>query len=271
MNTFHKRVDMARAAIGAYRLTYNASESAVYEEAYTTVQRYAYRRELLNTALALPVVRSLHDGLYRGTVTLADGETVQRPYLCHCLSVCMMLINLHLQLTAEEEDILLAAALCHDLPAYVPEIRHSNVLTERYGIAPEVTEVVERIYTRECRTDEDFERVFAATTESKLASLVKIADRGNVVEQLHDVSVWRAHEYIHETRSYYLPLCIHTRENYPELDRPVRVLQEKLRDLIEAAEMFVTRYTDLETDLSTQILALEEENARMRMRIRNAK
>lgn len=249
-------------------LPYNEEEACLYAEDYMFVYNHAMEKDLKNTLIALPVVRSLHNGLYRGEIRTKDGSRVKRPYIAHCLAVAKMLINLKLTLTADEEDIAIAAALCHDLPAFVPEVRHTDVLFRTYGLSSRVVDLVDLIYTRDCVTEEDFDQLFERVSRDKLAMLVKLADRGNVVESLHDATIWRASEYIHETRSYYLPLCIHAREQYPELDRTLGILQEKLREIIEACAFFSERYMNTENELIMKILQLTEDNARMRIRIR---
>ena len=271
MDRFQEEVNGILSRIGTDHLKYNREEAWMYQHTYEFIQNYAVEKQLLNTAIALPVVRSLHDGTYRGVRRAADGTRWRRPYFCHSLSVCRMLINLGLPLTQEEEDIALAAALCHDLKVHVPFRDGGNEMHTIYHLDPRVVEIMMLIYEGNCENEDDYLKVFEGVQKNKLALLVRLSDRGNIVEELYTVSVWKAHELIYETRTFYMPMCIYAREHFPELDAPVGLLQEKMRDLIEATEMFVNRYEQHEKELSEKILLLQEENARMRSLIRKKK
>ena len=179
-----------------------------------------------------------------------------------------MLINLKLPLTEEELDIALAAALCHDLKVYIRFPENAAEMTKIYGLDPRVPEIMNLIYEGDCVDEEDRLAIFDRLRQNRLAMLVRMADRSNLVEQLHDVSLWSAHQYIYETRAYYLPLCIYAREYYPELDTAVGVMQEKMRELIVASEIFVTRFEARQRELSEKILEVREENSRLRIEIR---
>lgn len=271
MDAFQKKVEDLLEDIGLENLGYCESESWMYDEQYHAIENYVYSRKFLNTALALPIVRSLHDGTYRGFKVTEDGLKCRRPYFCHCLSVCQMLINLHLPLTEEEEDITLAAALCHDLMVYLPFPEHGEEMTAKYHMHPRIGQIMGLIYEGNCTISSDYDALFERVQQDKLALLVRLSDRGNIVEELYNVSTWKAHEYIHDTRIHYLSMCIYAREHYPELDTVVGILQEKIRELTEATEIFVTRYENREKELTNRILALKEENARMRTLIRRRK
>ena len=271
MMHFQKKLEDTLSQIGPENLRYNEEEAWMYQHVYDFVWNYACDHQFINTAIALPVVRSLHDGTYRGTMKDADGANHRRPYFCHSLSVCRMLINLQLPFSEEEEDIALAAALCHDLKVHVPFPNKGYEMTEIYHLDPRVTEIMMLIYEGDCENDEDYQRVFERVRDNRLALMVRLSDRGNIVEELYTVSVWKAHELIYETRTFYMPMCIYARENYPELDTAVGVLQEKMRDLVEATDIFVTRYENREKELAEKILQLQEENSRLRIMIRKKK
>ena len=164
--------------------------------------------------------------------------------------------------------MVLSAALCHDIPAYVTFSKGFSELTQVYHLSVPVTSLVSFIYTRNLQTEADKAAFFKRMEGSKLGMIVKLADRGNVVEGLYNVSVWKAQEYIHETKTYYMPLCVYGREKYPELEQPFGILLEKIRSLIDATEILVVRYVKTEMELTDKILRLKEDNARMRSFIR---
>ena len=109
---FAGRLAQTLAAIGPERLRYHKEDEVSYQDVYSFIEAYALEHRLLNTAIALPVVRACMDGLYRGWRIGENGEREQLPYMYHCLAVCRMLLDLNLDLQEGEEDILLASALC---------------------------------------------------------------------------------------------------------------------------------------------------------------
>lgn len=66
MSDFQKTVDEVLRSIGEENLGYNKEESWLYIDDYNHIMNFAREVKLFNTALALPIVRSLHDGTYRG-------------------------------------------------------------------------------------------------------------------------------------------------------------------------------------------------------------
>lgn len=269
MEEFSKRVDGILNRIGMDHLQYKEDESWMYDELYEFVRKYAYRKEFLNTAVALPVARKLLSGVYRGYTESKDGKNrQQRAYLYHCLSVTRMLINLHLPLTDAEKDILMAGALCHDLKSHVNFAHKGQEMHDVYHLDQQIVDIMMTIYVGECQTEEDYARVFSNVRKNKLAMLIRMADRANIVGELYNFSMFRMQEYIHETRSFYLPMCIYAREFYPELDPAVGLLQSKMHDLIISSDIFLSRYDNRQKELAEKILLLEEENARMRTVLR---
>ncbi|MBQ0060095.1 MAG: hypothetical protein KBS83_09135, partial [Lachnospiraceae bacterium] len=82
-----------------------------------------------------------------------------------------------------------------------------------------------------------------------------------ILQGLHYVSSWMARRNVYETKTYYFPMCIYAKEQYPELLGCINTLMEKLRNLVELTEMMLNRYEDRENELLQEILALKEENA----------
>lgn len=268
MEDFSKEIDKIVRRIGEDHLKYNENESWMYDDLYEFVRKYAYDRGLLNTSVALPVVRSLLSGIYRGYIITEDGQKFKRAYMYHCLSVTRMLINLHLPFTQEEEDILLTGALCHDLKTNIAFQDKGQEMNSVYHIDQRVVDIMKLIYVGDCESDADLRRVFHKVRQNKVAMMIRLADRANIVEELYNFSIFRIQEYIHETRAFYLPMCVYAREFYPELDAHVGILQNKMHDLIYSTDIFITRYDNRQKELSEQILLLEEENARMRTVLR---
>lgn len=271
MDLFQQQIEDILDEIGRENLTYNEDETWMYQRVYSFIEQYSREHHLRNTAIALPVVRHLYNGIYRGTRTAQNGEKHRRPYLCHSLSVCRMLINLQPQLVGDEQDIVLAAALCHDLRDRIPFRDKGREMETVYHLDHRIPEILMLIYEGDCESEEDYQKVFEGVMKNKLATLVRLADRGDIVEELYNVSPWKAHELIYETRNFYMPMCFYAREHYPELDTCVGILQEKMYELVLATDIFVTRYENREKELSSKILLLQEENSRLRTIIRRKK
>lgn len=268
MDEFYQKLNYYLEQIGEDNLKYNKDEAWMYSYLYSFIQDYAFSHRLFNTALALPVVRALLSGTYRGFKTRRDGSKIKRPYMHHCLSVTRMLINLNLPVDPEEEDILLASALCHDLKTHVTFADKGREMNTKYHLDQRIVDIMMLIYTGDCVTEDDLTCVFAGVRKNRLAMMIRLADRGHIVEELYNFSLWRMQEYIHETRAHYLPMCIYAREFYPEMDGAVGILQSKMHDLIASTDIFITRYHNRQKELSEKILLLEEENARMRTVLR---
>lgn len=226
--------------------------NGIWAEAYEYVERHAMDRRLWNTVLALPLVQKMIF-VTGGKADSPFEDTVTK--LRHGLSVCRILIDLHVPVNPRDEDILLSAALCHILPLDCELFRRQGVLD------PEVIRMVTIMRRGATDSDEKLAQYIRQIRENRLVLLLCLADRSNLAEQLHNFSTWSTRRYIHETRSFYLPVCIYAKEYYPELMAPVSLLMEKMRSLIEVAEILLTRYEEVEDELIRDILQLEEENA----------
>lgn len=258
--TFQEAIREALFRYDPTILMENGAEAAVCSDLYRYVEQYAVENRLRNTAISLPLVRRL--AFCTNMVTESPFENAAAK-LRHCLSMCRILIDLDIPLSWQETDILLSAALCHILPAgsrlhgeetktlLEPEVFHILALIRRNE---SISEAKQLVYIRNVQ-------------ENRLALLLRLADRGNIVEQMHSFSGWRTRRYIYETRNVYLPMCIYGKEHYPELIAPISILMEKIRSLTEVAEILLLRYETRETELMQQILELQEENARIRSAI----
>lgn len=247
-------------------LSYDKEKVGIYGSAYRFVEQHAMDMRLYNTAIALPLVRGILSRVQRE----ARYETTDR-YLAefeHCLAVCQMLVNLHIPVSPLEEDILLASALCHIVPENVRLEQIEEHLPAQRQLNPEVFRIVRLLFREDNMSDAALREYFARVQGDKLALLILLSDRGNLVEQLYGMSTWSAHRYIHETRTYFFPMCIFAKEHYHDLLAPVSVLMEKMRSLIEVTEILLHRHEAREAELTREILDLQEENATIKGMIR---
>lgn len=182
----------------------------------------------------------------------------------HCLQVAEMLMDLHLDIPAEDEETLLTTAILHVYPENFSLRDIREKFTEEAGYPEAVAELLEIVTPEQDLMEEDQNLYYERVEKNRLALLLMLADRGNVVQQLYRYSTWNAHRYIEETKACYYPMCIYGKEHYHELLGPISVLLEKMRSLVEVAEILLRRYEVRESELIHDILALREENATIR-------
>ena len=263
-SSFKARTDAVLSRIGADVLFYDESEFWMIRSPYEYIEAHAYERRLLNTAAALPLARGLHNGVHRKFCMVKDDVSYRVPYMIHPLMVCRMLMDLQVPLSADEEDILLASALCHDMIEDLPFEDHGRELYTVYGLDRRVYETVLKLSKRKDFTKQEEEAHFRGIREDRLAVLIKLSDRGNNVEDLYNMSLKKVHEYIHETQEYILPMCAYAKENYPSLALAVSVLEDKMLCLTGISGVLAERYDRNEKELHQKYEALLAENERLR-------
>ena len=228
---------------------------------YKEIEEYATRRGLNNVQLAQPFVR-------RCAYVQAD-PAVGSAYFAHALAVAWMLMDLKLPIEPAEEDVAMTAALCHILPELLPDVDWVGEL-ESAGISPEVMEIVDLI-TRTSKigtNDEEMTQFYDRIKTNRLAYMVRLVDRGNLMEQVYTTSSLETMAYLQETKQYFLPLCIWGKENFPELTAPISIMMEKMRTLLTVVEILYSKYEQEELSLQDEILMLTEDNSRLRLSLR---
>lgn len=261
---FRKKVQTILSQIDPEYLSYDESEFWMIQTPYECIEFYAQHKHLLNTSIALPLARGLHNGTHRKSSLLKHGVTYRLPYVIHCLQVCRILMYLDLPLPDDELDVLLAAALCHDMIEDIPFPEGGRELTTQFHLDPRVYETVRLVSKRKDFTPEEEQAFFHGIESNRFALLVKLADRGHNVEDLFNRSVWKVHEYVGETRTYYMPMCDYGLAHYPELQNAIGVLQGKMNSLTSVSEILVDRCEAREQELTKRLQALKEENAQLR-------
>lgn len=221
------------------------------------VEARAQSAGLKSVKKALPLIQKLMSG--EGLSAAAEKRC--QADLLHALEICEMLIDLHPGIAETEEDILLTAVLMHIYPENVVVQNLEEKLMIEFGLDPAVCEILLLITPERGMSGEEEQIYYERIQENKLALLAILADRGNIVQQLYRYSSWDAHRYIDETKVCYFPMCIYGKEHYHDLLGTISVLMEKLRSLIEVAEILLRRYEVREAELIQDILALREENA----------
>ena len=261
---FQEKLNLLLEDIDPDTLSYNKNEYWMIQADYEYVEYYAYKHQLLYTAIALPLARGLHDGDHRKSTLMKNDITYRLPYVIHPLQVCRMLIDLQLPLPREDEDILLAAALCHAMIEDIPFLDHGKELMVQYHLPVRVYEIVKTVSKRKDFTEEEELNHFQEIAHDPLATLIKLSDRGNNVEDLYNRSFWKVHEYVGETKKYFIPICAYGIKHHEELRPAIMVLRDKIFCLTDAAEILVDRYHEREEQLKSRIEELKQENASLR-------
>ncbi|MBQ0004789.1 MAG: HD domain-containing protein [Clostridiales bacterium] len=260
---FRKKVEEHLETLDQEALAYNRNEYWMIFSVYEYLEYFSFEHRYWNTCIALPLARGLHDGTYRKSTIIKNGDTYKKPYVIHCLHICRMLANLHMALSDEDKDILLSAALCHDMIEDLDFDNGGRELIDNYGLDPRIYEVVKLVTKRKDFTEEEEIAHFRMIQENPLALLVKLADRSNNVEDMYNMSSKKIHEYVGETERFILPMCEYGFEHYPELAGPIGVLKEKITCLTKAALLMTDRYEAREKELHNELNALRVENKKL--------
>lgn len=261
---FKKRVGEALGRIDPDVLDYHEDEFWMIRTAYEFLEYYAEKNRLFNTAVALPLARGIHNGTYRKLPIIRNGIPHQPPYVIHCLTVCKMLADMWLPISDEEKDILLAAALCHDMIEDIPFEQHGRELYTVFQLDPRVYETVKLVSKRKDFTLYEEQAYFRGIMENRLALLIKLSDRGHNVTDLYNMSARKIREYIGETRAYFLPMCDYARRHYPELDDVTEIMQDQLICLTKTVEVMYQRYEHLQQRMEEELQGLRNENKELR-------
>lgn len=233
-------------------------------ELYNFISTYIEERKLPNSLIAIGAARELMEGIVRACDDFDREGVLRQSFFEHCLSVTKLLIDLSIPLSKDELDILVAAGLCHDTIAHAGFQRGGLELTEDYHLDPRIYEIV-RVTTKiGLKTEADLRQFYKEIRYNKLAVLVAMADRSNLVENVYALSINEALSYIREIRDYAMPMCVYVLEHYPDIQRPMRLIVDKIHNLIDVTDIISRRYQEKENELKKELLALREENAQLR-------
>lgn len=241
--------------------TFNTDESWLYNDSYLFIKGYATGLELNQTLKALPLARKFHNGQYRKGEVVIKGQSYQLPYVLHVLKVCSTLISLHLPLSHEELDIMLASAILHDsledADTYFPD--GGKELVSDYGFSSEIYEIVKMLSKKSGASEEDLDQYFNTIKKNKLATLIKLADRSHNVEDLYVMKPEKLHKYVKETRTWIYPLTTYGKANYPELSNGFTILKAKIVSLTECTETIIDIYEQIIQKKDEEISKLKSE------------
>ncbi len=234
------------------------------ENLYSFIDQYIEDNKLPQSRIALGVAKERLRGLIRKGIEFDREGVLQQSFFEHCLFVTKLLIDLNIPLSRDEMDIMVASGLCHDLIAHGAFPRNGLELIYDYHLDERVYEIV-RVTTKiDVCTERDLQKYYDDIRFNKLAVLIAMADRSNLVENVYALSIFEALDYIREIRTYALPMCVYALEHYADIQLPLKVLVRKVHSLIDVTDIISRRYQEKENAYKKEILSLMEENAKLR-------
>lgn len=227
-------------SIVSMKLEQNELNSASFEKlgtwqdndikTYYFLKGFAHAKRFANMQKSLILARQLHKGQYR-----KGGQE----YIVHPLRVCAYLVSLNL-----EDDILLSAALLHDVVEDVDYIKEfPRILVDEYKLDKEVLDVVLAV-TKNIKgmTSEQEKLYYEGVRKNWRALLVKLSDRVNNISTMYDFSEAKRMQYIEETKEFILPLCSYGKLYYPELSNVITAIKYQLTSICDSIVLISRQY-----------------------------
>lgn len=218
-------------------------KKASYHRLYSFIEKFAKKRGLRNTLIALPLAVKYHEGQKRD-----DGE----PYVMHPMRVCITLILVRPELAFREAypkkskkwvwqkcDVLFATALLHDVveEAELPKkgkelltVHHlSKVVLKNVRILSKPPKKKKHFWSKVYKPKKYYRRI----RRSLISTLDKLADRKDNCTTYGVFTSQRKAKYIRENQEYIYPLGEMAKRRYPEfsgiIDILIGMIQEKVK------------------------------------------
>ena len=231
------------------------------EDVYQYIKNHAEIKNLANTKKALPLCKQLLFSSSRNIFRTSKNETMSYE---HCLKAAKLLVDLHISLSDQEEDYMLAGMLCYDMLDHITWENEGLELVNEYGLEPKILEILRKT-TRPKMMDEDRKiKYYDELKKDKIAFLLVLADHSNLVENLSELTIFDVNEFVCEMRKYVLQMCVYGKQYYRECQMSITIMMEKIRSLIDVADIIAHRYQKRELAYENEVLSLMEENARLR-------
>lgn len=223
------------------------------------IRKYIEENKLANTDVMLSAGMSLLSG--RKELDIAR-------HLDHWIQVCKMMLELSLPFSVMEMDKVLSASLGYMLCETESSPEDGLELCEQHKLDSDINEIVRILYANRCDSELSDEQYFERIQTNKYALIIKTVEIAVWMEQFFSVSPLDVSYYLRKIQLEYFPMCIYAKEHYPDLILVVSFLMEKVRLLLEVNEILASRFMDREKELLHEMLVLKEENARIRVSIR---
>ena len=242
-------------------LIHKSEEMAVIKKLYYIIDEYAREYDLPNTKRILPVANEL---LAQSQDAPFHVKELSYVHLSSCMQECKMLIDLMLPVSEREMDLMLAATFGHVLCEIVYFPDHGEELRRLYAMDEEAYRIVQILNRKNLREEAYYEQV----KKNKISLIIKLVEMAIITEQFFRLSFHKIEDYIRLDREFFFPMCIYAKEYYPELALSVSTIMEKVKLLADVTEILSRRYRDRRRALIDEMLVLQEENARIRVSIR---
>ena len=196
---------------------------------FTRIKTIAEIMDLKETYKALYYMRDCHSGQLRKELKFSDAKV---PYIVHPLMmVC------HAQSMGITDDKFLAVVLLHDVcedcgktPEELPfsdEVKHSVAL-------------LTKVYDKTISKQENTKKYYAALSEDRIASVVKVIDRCNNVSTMAGCfKDEKLAEYIDETEKYVFPLLSRIKQTWPEYNNVVFLVKYHMLSVLESLKVML--------------------------------
>ena len=207
-------------------------DTAKYIDSYMFIRGFAVAKNLQQTLVALAVARHLHDGQYR-----KDGT----PYIQHPLKVCSTLISYGI-----DDDITLAAALCHDV---VEDCKDKlpfggRELVNEFGLSQDVLDIVYILSKESGMDDHDLSIYFDRIKKNPKALLIKLSDRLHNSSTLYEFTLPKMRKYIRETEMFLIPMASYGKRFYPQYSNPLSILKNSIQSLNHSMDIMLQKFEE---------------------------
>ncbi len=211
--------------------TFNEKDIPKYIASYMFIKGYATGKKLNQTLLALSLARRLHENQYR------KGEKL--PYIVHPIKVCTTLISYGI-----EEDIILAAALLHDVLEDCKDFfpLGGKELVDYYGFDEEVLVIVKLLTKESGLNQHELNVYFKAIEENPKAALIKLSDRLHNSATLYTFTYEKMKKYIRETEDFLIPMASYCKKYYVQYNNAFTILKTNISALNMSAKNMMEKH-----------------------------
>lgn len=201
-----------------------------YIKSYMFIKGYSVAKNLNQTTVALALAQNLHEGQYR-----KDGM----PYIQHPLKVCTTLISYGI-----EDDVILAAALLHDILEDCQDklpLNGKELITE-FHLSKEVFDIISILTKESGLTQNELSVYFERIGRNPKAALIKLSDRLHNSSTLYTFSFERMEKYIQETYTFLIPMASFCKKYYPEYTNAFSILKSNIYSLNHSMDIMMKKF-----------------------------
>ncbi len=220
----------------------NVIDFTGYQRTLFFIKGYSKGKNMENTLKALSIACKMHEGQLR---SLGD------PFIIHPLRVALYLINLKIN-----DDATCAAALLHEVFKKCGVTDGGKMITQRYGLSPEVFELVKLVSKPEEMSREEY---YFNLSQNYKALLIKLSNRANTCTILNTYEQEDIDEYILECNQFVYPLCQYGVENYSKYSHQINIMRSHIYQISNIVS-YLTHIEEISADKSRAKMLKKENN-----------